>query len=115
MKNKKGFTLVEVLSTLAIMTVVATVGAINMIKIMDEKEKANDESINNVITSAACVYIELDKNKSLKETCLTNGCNINTDILISAGLLKKEDVDKREVIHIYKENNEKVCTIQGGN
>lgn len=115
MKNKKGFTLVELLSTITIMTVIATMATVNIIKIMDEKEKANDESINNVITSAACVYIELDKNKSLKETCLTYGCNINTDTLINEGLLKKEDVSKLEVIHIAKENNEKICTIQGGN
>ena len=55
---------------------------------------------------------ELDKNKSLRETCLTSGCNISTDTLIKEGLLNEKDVDKQEVIHITKENNEKKCIVK---
>jgi len=110
--NKKGFTLVELLSSITIMTLIATIASINIINIFDNKEKENIESKENIITTAACVYIELDKNSSLKEVCLKNGCDITTNTLINEGLLNENDVDNPEVIHIFKENNEKKCIIK---
>ena len=112
MKDKKGFTLVELLSTITIMTLVATIASINIVKIFDNKKETEEKSTKAVIETAACVYIELDKNKRLRETCLTSGCNISTDTLIKEGLLNEKDVDKQEVIHITKENNEKKCIVK---
>ena len=110
--NKKGFTLVELLSSLTIMTLIATIASINIIKIFDNKEQVAEESKKNIITTAACVYIELEKNHNLNEVCLISGCNISTNTLINEGLINEHDVDKEEVIHIYKENNEKKCIIK---
>jgi len=112
MKNKKGFTLIELLATITIMTVIATITTVNIIKIYDNNESAQTKTKENIITTAACVYIELEKNKALKETCLDHGCQISTTTLIKAGLLNEEDVDKEKVINIYEENNEKKCTIE---
>lgn len=102
--NKQGFTLIELLSTIAIMTVIATVLTINVLKIFESKEKMTEESINNIIATAANVYLELNKNEKLKETCKINGCSITTDTLIKEGLLNEEDVDKPKVINIFYEN-----------
>ena len=104
--NKKGFTLIELLATIAIMTVIATVLTINVLNIFKSKEKMTEESINNIIATAANVYLELNKNEELKETCKINGCSISTDTLIKEGLLNEEDVDNSKVINIYYENNE---------
>ena len=104
--NKKGFTLIELLATIAIMTVIATVLTINVLNIFESKEKMTKESMNNIIATAAKVYLELNKNEELKETCKTNGCRITTDTLIKEGLLSEEDVDNSKVINIYYENNE---------
>ena len=104
--NKKGFTLIELLATIAIMTVIATVLTINVLNIFESKEKMTKESMNNIITTAANVYLELNKNEELKETCKTNGCSITTDTLIKEGLLSEEDVDNSKVINIYYEDNE---------
>ncbi len=109
--NKKGFTLIELLASITIMGLIATITSINIMKIFDSKKELTDTSKESVITTAACVYIELEKNSSLKETCLTNGCNISTTTLIEEGLLNEEDVDKERVINIYKKDNKKVCTI----
>lgn len=110
--NRQGFTLIEMLSTITIMTLIATVASINMIKIFDSKETLSKESKVEIIEEAACVYIELDENKNLKENCLNEGCEITTDTLIKSGLLDEYDVDKSIIINIYKENNEKKCVIK---
>ena len=104
--NKKGFTLIELLSTIAIMSIIATVLTINIVNIFSEKEKASEENLNHIITTAASIYIELSENKDLKETCKIKGCNISTDTLIENGLLSEEDVDRKKVINIYYENEE---------
>ena len=41
-----------------------------------------------------------------------HGCTISTNTLIKSGLLKEDDVDKGTFINIYKENNQKMCTIR---
>jgi len=110
--DKKGYTLIELLSSITIITLIATIASINIIKIFDDKEASARESEENIITSAACVYIELNKNEQLKNTCLTNGCDIDTDTLIKEGLLKEGDVSNKRVIHISREKNEKKCVIK---
>ena len=104
--NKKGFTLIELLSTIAIMTVIATVLTVNVVNIFETKKKASEESLENIIATAANVYLELNKNKNLKENCKKVGCKITTTTLIKEGLLNEEDVDNSKVINIYYENNE---------
>ena len=109
--NKKGFTLIELLATIAIMTVIATVLTINIMNIFEEKEKIANDTKENIITTAANVYLELNKNESLKKTCKRVGCSISSNTLIEEGLLSEEDVDKDKVINIYYENNEQKIKI----
>ena len=104
--NKKGFTLIELLSNITIMTLIATVLTINVLNIFENKKKIAEESTNNIIITAANVYLELNEQKNLKENCKINGCNIAVDTLIKEGLLNESDVDNLKVINIYYENNE---------
>lgn len=110
--NKRGFTLVELLSTITIMTIIATMVCINMDKIFDNNDKEKNKNNEEIITEAACVYIELDKNKELKNNCYQNGCNIEVESLIKEGLIDQEIVDNSNIIHIEINNNEKKCTIK---
>ncbi len=109
--NKKGFTLIELLSTITIMTLIATVLTINVLNIFESKKNIAEERTNNIITTAASVYLELKENKELKESCKINGCNISINTLIKEGLLNENDVDNSKVINIYYENNEQKYTI----
>ena len=102
--DKKGFTLIELLVTIAIMTLIATILTLNVLNIFDHQKKVADENKDRIMMSAASVYLELNENKDLKETCKTHGCKIPVKTLIYAGLLNEEDVDKNQVIHIYYEN-----------
>lgn len=112
--GKRGFTLVELLAAITIMSAIATMVSINVVKIFEEKDKARENSKTNVIETSACVYIKLDKNKELKEICKTKGCTITANELIAQGLLDEKDVDKNQVIHIYYDKNEMICKIQEG-
>lgn len=104
--NKLGFTLIELLATIAIMCVIATILTINVLNIFESKEEIMNTTKNNIIATAANVYLELEENKNLKENCKRNGCNITVNTLIQEGLLNEEDVDNSKVINIYYENNE---------
>lgn len=104
--NKKGFTLIELLATIAIMTVLATILTINILNVFANKKKIAEENKNDIIITAANVYLELSKNKNLKENCKIKGCSISTNTLIKNGLLNEEDVDNNKVINIYYENRE---------
>ena len=110
--NKKGFTLIELLCTIAIMGIIATIASINLVKIYQNKNNEKVQIQNNIIETAACIYIELQENTSLKDNCLTNGCDISTDTLITNGLIDEKDVDNPKIIHIFKENNTKQCKIK---
>ena len=109
--NKKGFTLIELLATIAIMTVIATILTINIMNIFESKQKMTEESRENIIVTAASVYLDLSENENLKESCKQNGCTISVNTLINSGLLNESDVDNSKVINIYYKNNEQKYTI----
>lgn len=110
--NKKGYTLIELLSTITIMSLIAVIASINVVKIFDDKEKEAQKSEESIITTAACIYVELNKNEKLKDNCSQYGCDIETDTLIKEGLLSEDDVSNKRIIHIKKENNEKTCRVK---
>lgn len=110
--NKKGFTLVELLSTITIMGIIATMATINISTSYKNKNKIAENNKNEIIENAACVYLELKENKNLKMNCKQNGCSLSTTTLIKKGLLDEEDVDKEKIINIYYEKNEKKCKIK---
>ncbi len=109
--NNKGFTLIEVLASITIMGIIAVLASINFLTYYEEKEELSNKNTNEIIETSACLYIELNKNNLLKEKCLTLGCTITTDDLIKEGLLLSKDISEKKTINIYRENNEKKCTI----
>ena len=110
--NNKGFTLIELLCTITIMSLIATMACANLTTIFKTKEKINEESKTSLITEAACTYIELAKNETLKANCLQNSCQISSNTLISEGLIDPNIINKEIFITIKKENNEKKCFIK---
>lgn len=104
--DKRGFTLIELLATIAIMSVITTILTINIMNIFEAKNEKTNEVLDNIIITAAEVYLELNKNTNLKKECQTNGCSIAVTTLIKEGLLNEEDVDNSKVINISFENQE---------
>lgn len=110
--NKLGYTLIETLSIITIIGLIAIMASTNFTKVINDYEQTSLTKKNKIITEAACIYIELDNNKDLKEKCLKDSCDIKTTTLIESGLLNKKDVDKERIIHIYEDNHEKKCVLK---
>lgn len=110
--NKKGFTLIELLATITIISIVTTMISINIFKAHEFERMNNEKKKTKIITSAACIFIEFERNYNLKQECLITGCDINSQELIKAKLLNENDVNNNIIIHISKENLEKQCKIK---
>ena len=110
--NNKGFTLIELLCTITIMSIIATMACVNLVNIFDTKEKITNANKEEIITEAACTYLELQENKDLKAKCLSNGCQISSTTLINAHLLDNNMISKEVIIDVKMVNQEKKCTIE---
>lgn len=121
MKEKNGFTLIEVLITIALMVMAGVVIANNLTSMFSKQEDTNLEDFKNTLESAACVYIDLSnpEAKTLKDTCKKNGCTLNTRTLIENGLIEDDlvnpldgkAIDGSEIIKIFYDNGEKKCSL----
>lgn len=127
--NKHGFTLIEILITIALISIVATIVVVNMTGILSNQDSDSYITFKNTITSAACAYIDMDENKEIRENCKLNneGCNISIKSLINSGLIASdlkdystnmiiEDEIEKYYVHVYwQETNdykEKKCILE---
>ncbi len=97
-KNKKGFTLVELITVLAIISVLGVTVGFSMIKINQSTKDSNNETVMKKILSSAQAYCMLSSNK---ERC-KNGTSIELSELVENGNLD-EKVYKTK--NPAKENN----------
>lgn len=92
--KKKGFTLIEVIVTIGLLVLVGVLIASNMSAVFSNQEEKNMEDFKKNLEEAACVYIDLSdlgiKEEKNKCKSNTNGCLINTNVLINKGLLDEE-------------------------
>lgn len=81
--NKKGFTLVELLATIAILVLMSVIIGVNITSILRTTKKNEEDFNKEQIEKAACVYVDSD------ELCPTKDCDkkVTIDILIKNGLL----------------------------
>lgn len=84
MKKKNGFTLVELLVTIALMLMVLGIAIVSIIKVSDARKQESYEQVKKQILTAAEQYLET--NAYYKESITDTG-----NIKISLGLLVNED------------------------
>ena len=105
--DKKGFTLVELLATIAILVLMSVIIGVNITSILRSTEKQNDDFDKKQIEKAACVYVDSD------ELCPNKDCDNSVTIkkLIEKGLLDEEVYkDKTGTITVTRNNGLKKCT-----
>lgn len=99
-KNKKGFTLVELIVVLAIISVLGVTVGLSMTKLSQNTKDNNNETLMKEVLSSAQAYCMLVSKKS---KC-TNGANITIKTLVENGNLDEKIYDK---VNPAKKNNVK--------
>lgn len=99
-KNKKGFTLVELIVVLAIISVLGVTVGLSMTKLSQNTKDNNNETLMKEVLSSAQAYCMLASKKS---EC-TNGANITIKKLVENGNLDEKIYNK---VNPAKKNNAK--------
>ena len=73
-KNNKGFTLVELIATIVILSIVLSIGAYSIIKIIDKSSEKEYKLLIENINSAAELYYQECKYGGITDDTIT-GCN----------------------------------------
>ncbi len=137
--NNKGFTLVELIITIALLAMLFSLIATNMVGLQGRQMENNYKNYKLEIESAACLFIDskdaamdgaiasdadfttfVEKGTALdnKNECIRiEACYIKTKTLIDNGYLNKDlkdpttnaDVTNNEVVRISYLNGEKSC------
>ena len=101
MKNKKGFTLVELLAVIAILGILATISVVAVERTLNNSKNKATEIQEELINDAARAYAA--DNLS---TC-KNGCSVSIQDLINGGYIDDKDGigDPNTIIYINKNGN----------
>ena len=93
---KKGFTLIELIITIALLGLIGTIIATNMTGILDSEQEKEYKKFQKTLTEAACVYV--DSNAYLKingtECSKKDGCLVGVGTILSQGLITEDDLKK---------------------
>lgn len=105
MKNK-GFTLVEVIITIALLGFVGIIISMNLMKLIDDQKEDKKEEVKVLLEEAACTYAILydDINSVTGETLVNNGY---IDEVINGYKIEKYEVN------ISYDNGERKCQLDG--
>lgn len=123
MKNKKGFTLTELIVTIGLLALIGVVIITNMSGILEKNKDDNYANFVKAIEDAACTFIDLRVASNYVDvaSCKNgSGCTILVQNLISEGLLsEKQAISPRtnasvagNAIKIAYPNKKKTCTYQ---
>ncbi len=114
MKNK-GFTLIELIITIALMAMIGVVIASNMSGMFSKEEDKSIDNFKKQLQDAACV---LSESNSFKSRC-QSGCTITMNDLITNGLIDENLKDPRNnkrvkettyTVKVQYNNKVKTCT-----
>lgn len=83
MKNKKGFTLIELIVVIAILAILAAIAIPRLAGFTEAAKEANDEELAAIVANAAAMYIASNSDK----TPITTGTAGATEVLINTAAI----------------------------
>ena len=110
MKNKKGFTLVEIIAVIALIAVIVGIFIVNLVGKNDPKEN-NKDTVKQIL-SAADAYVSANKSEIEKLYEGYNFVDITIGDLKNNGLLS-EDITNKETNEKYKDEEVVRVTLNG--
>lgn len=87
-KNNRGFTLIEMLVTIAIVGVLGVIIGINIVGMISRQKEKNYEEYKENIENAACLYFQRENPNATE--CAGDSCQIQIPTLIQNGFVKKD-------------------------
>ena len=119
MKNdkKNGFTLIELIVTIAIMALIGLVISTNMLGMFSKEQDKEYEDFKRRVEEAACMYFDVEKQMIDRDECRNNNCEVRIADLITKGYIDEDlknpstgnVIDKNQKIEVKWINNEKQC------
>ncbi len=109
--NKKGFTLIELMATIGILTLMSLVIGANIVSILRSTEKSNDDALKEQLENAACVYVDSSLCSDKYNNCSTRS-SIEISDLIDSGLIEETKTIKEltnKFIKVTRADGEKKC------
>jgi len=105
--NKKGFTLIELIITIALIGFVGVVLSVNMVKVINNQKEEEEAKAVELIEEAGCAYA------SLSTSNCDSGCTISGETLVDNGLID-EKISNTIVadysVSITYQNGERICS-----
>lgn len=102
--NNKGFTLIELMATIMLLSVIMTIGTVSVVSaIKTSKEKSYDVLVSNIKTAAKSFYEECENSNIIETEIPGDKCKINTtdnsliisyETLLDYGFLKSSSKDE---------------------
>jgi len=109
--NNKGFTLIELIVVIGILSLMFGLFSINFIRELDQSKIIQSETVKNEIVEAAKAYVELHKTsndpnfdnmKNVLYNSSTTPARICVSDIINDGLINTNVIDLNSVDHNYK-------------
>lgn len=96
--KSKGFTLVELIATMTLVAILATVILINMTGVKSNEDQNQADRFKKDVEEAACAYINMLDNVNIRNDCKDNGYNThNTNIITYDCKIKVRDLASDEI------------------
>jgi len=103
--NNKGFTLIELMATIILLSIIMTIGTVSVVSAINtSKEKSYDTLISNVKTAAKAFYEECENSYIIETEIPIEKCSINDNkltisykTLLDYGFLKSSAITEEDI------------------
>lgn len=119
---KKGFTLIELIVTMGLISLVGIVIVGNMTGLFSKEQDKQYEQFKETLENAACTYLDLNIGKSLLTTCQNNGSvEVPISLILGQGLIEesnlinpknKAQIESTKNIHVSCQEGVKTCSFE---
>lgn len=106
---KKGFTLVELIAIIIVLSVITTITFVSLTRSIKKSETQELDTYKEIVRAAAEVYVSLKGDEVIPEITLGNGYQILTSTLVEEGFIKSSisvpDKCPTSVVTVTQTNN----------
>lgn len=118
MKNKNGFTLVELLAVIVVLAIIITIAVPSAISISNKIKAKMEDTKRQMIVDAAKLYGQENPSSVVNSIDNCSSSKITVGTLVNDGYIKKDDVKNGNVVNPKDNssmNKKKICIYKKNN